>query len=63
MAPKTVMPNPDEAATLDIPDGVPLLVHTRITVDQHERALLLEETRLPGNRVVIADAPQPAVSA
>lgn len=41
------MPSPDEAATLDIPDGVPLLVHTRIALNTDNQPLTLEETRRP----------------
>jgi GntR family transcriptional regulator len=52
---RAVMPNPDEAATLDVPDGVPLLVHSRITLDQQGRRLVLEEARLPAHRTVIVD--------
>jgi DNA-binding GntR family transcriptional regulator len=45
--------SPDIAATLDIPDGVPLLIHTRTTHDDTDRPLILEETHLPGHRVRI----------
>jgi DNA-binding GntR family transcriptional regulator len=47
------MPSPDIANTLDLPDGVPLLIHTRTTHDDTDRPLLLEETHLPGHRVSI----------
>lgn len=47
------MPTPDEAATLDIPDGVPVLVHTRLTLDNTDRPLALEEAHLPAHRVTI----------
>jgi GntR family transcriptional regulator len=57
------MPSPDEAATLDIPDGVPLLVHTRVTLDTGDTPLTLEETRLPADRTTISSAqPSPADS-
>jgi GntR family transcriptional regulator len=53
------MPTPDEAATLEIPDGVPLLVHTRVTLtpaDTGATPLTLEETRLPADRTTITHA-------
>ncbi|MDQ1294089.1 MAG: GntR family transcriptional regulator [Actinomycetota bacterium] len=56
---RAVMPNPDQAATLDVPDGVPLLVHSRVTTDRCGRRLVLEETRLPAHRTVIAHEDSP----
>lgn len=47
------MPTPDDAATLSIPDGVPLFLHTRITHGTENRPLILEETRLPADRIRI----------
>jgi len=49
-----LMPAPDDAATLAIPDGVPLFLHTRITYGNGDRPLLLEETRLPADRTIIS---------
>jgi GntR family transcriptional regulator len=49
----TAMPSPDEAVTLLIPDGVPLLIHTRITLNADQRPLALEVTHLPGDRTTI----------
>jgi GntR family transcriptional regulator len=51
------MPTPDDAATLKVPDGVPLLVHTRITRDRDRQALFLEETRLPADRTLLIPPP------
>lgn len=48
-----LMPTPDDAATLSIPDGVPLFLHTRITHGNDNRPLILEETRLPADRIRI----------
>lgn len=49
------MPTPDDAATLDIPEGVPLLVQSRaLRREDREGALALEETRLPAHRAVIS---------
>jgi GntR family transcriptional regulator len=47
------MPTPDEAATLEIPDGVPLMIHTRITANADNLPLILEETRLPADRTTL----------
>jgi GntR family transcriptional regulator len=48
-----VMPSPDDAATLNIPDGVPLFLHTRSLLDGTGQTLALEETRLPADRSTI----------
>lgn len=48
-----LMPTPDDAATLTIPDGVPLFLHTRITHGNEDRPLILEETRLPADRITM----------
>ena len=48
------MPSPDEAATLDIPDGVPLLIHTRLTRNHDGTPLALEELHLPADRITLA---------
>jgi GntR family transcriptional regulator len=50
-----VMPAPDEAANLNIADGVPLLVHVRITTEDAARPLTLEEVRLPADRAIIGN--------
>jgi GntR family transcriptional regulator len=52
------MPTPDEAATLDIPDGVPLIIHTRITANADNVPLILEETRLPADRTALINRHQ-----
>ena len=46
-------PSTDDAAVLDIEDGSPVLVHTRLTCSTDGRPLALEETRLPSLRVCI----------
>jgi GntR family transcriptional regulator len=51
------MPTPDDAVAMNIPDGVPLLVHTRTTCDENGQALVLEETRLPADRTVLTPPP------
>jgi DNA-binding GntR family transcriptional regulator len=48
------MPSPDDAASLQIPDGVPLLIHLRITLTADGVPLALEETRLPADRATIS---------
>jgi GntR family transcriptional regulator len=50
---RAVMPTPDDIAALGIGDGVPLLIHTRITLTADGRMLALEETRLPADRAAI----------
>jgi GntR family transcriptional regulator len=47
------MPTPDDTASLAIPEGVPMLVHTRVIVAADDRPLALEETRLPADRASI----------
>lgn len=47
------MPAPDDVAALVIPPGVPMLVHTRVTVAADDRPLILEETRLPADRAAV----------
>jgi GntR family transcriptional regulator len=47
------MPTPDDAATLSIPDGVPLLIHMRLISDATARPMALEETRLSADRFSI----------
>jgi GntR family transcriptional regulator len=53
---RAAMPSPDEAATLDVPDGVPLLTHVR-TCLSGARQLTVEELRAPAHRVVISSPP------
>jgi GntR family transcriptional regulator len=51
---RAAMPTPDDAATLNIPDGVPLLTHTRTTSSAtDDRPLTLEHTRLPADGITI----------
>jgi GntR family transcriptional regulator len=50
---RATMPTPDDVASLAIPDGVPLITHTRTTLDTDDRPLALEQTRLPADRVTI----------
>jgi GntR family transcriptional regulator len=47
------MPTPDDAAALDIGEGVPLLIYRRLTLDADGQVLALEETRLPADRTRI----------
>jgi GntR family transcriptional regulator len=56
---RATMPTPDDIATLDLPDGVPLLTHTRTTLGANDQPLLLEQTRLPADRVTITTRQQP----
>jgi GntR family transcriptional regulator len=53
------MPTPDEATTLEIPDGVPLIIHARITTNADDVPLILEETRLPADRATIVTRQTP----
>jgi DNA-binding GntR family transcriptional regulator len=50
----SAMPSPDDALTLNIPDGVPLLLHIRITLTADDLPLALEEIRLPAHRATLA---------
>lgn len=61
---RTRLPQPDERATLDLPEATPILVAYRVTCDanDNDRALMLEETRVGGDRgelayVLPAEAP------
>jgi GntR family transcriptional regulator len=56
---RATMPTPDDIATLDLPDGVPLLTHTRTTLDADDRPLALEQTRLPADRITMTARQQP----
>jgi GntR family transcriptional regulator len=47
------MPTPDDAAALDIPEGVPLLIHQRLTLSARRHPLALEQTRLPAHQAHI----------
>ncbi len=51
------MPRPDDVATLDIPEGTPLIIHVRLTRDRDGRALLIEETRIPADRITLINHP------
>ncbi|WP_339133095.1 UTRA domain-containing protein [Streptomyces sp. f51] len=46
---RTRMPLPDQAQSLRLPEGVPLLHIIRVTLTAAEKPLALEEFRLPGN--------------
>jgi DNA-binding GntR family transcriptional regulator len=47
------MPTPDDAAALDVPEGVPLLVHQRLVLTENSHPLALEQTRLPAHQTRI----------
>jgi GntR family transcriptional regulator len=56
------MPAPDDATTLDIPEGVPLLLHTRVITGRdggsgESSRLAAEETRLPAHRATVVTKP------
>lgn len=51
---RAVMPSQEETRTLNLPDGVPVFVHVRVTFDAKHRPIMLEEARLPAHRVSIA---------
>jgi GntR family transcriptional regulator len=51
------MPTPDDTATLKIPAGIPVLLHTRVTLAADDRPLALEETRLPADRASVLTRP------
>jgi GntR family transcriptional regulator len=56
---RATMPTPDDAATLHLPDGVPLLTHTRTTHStEGDRPLTLEITRLPADGITITSHQQ-----
>lgn len=42
------MPLPDQATTLRLPEGVPLLTILRLTLNTHDKPLALEEFHIPG---------------
>lgn len=50
---RTRMPMPDEATTLRLAEGVPLFQVLRVTLNQDERPLVLEEFKLPGDDLEI----------
>jgi GntR family transcriptional regulator len=50
---QAAMPQPDEATTLEMPEGVPLLIHTRATLSADGIPLALEETRLSAEHAAI----------
>lgn len=56
---RTRMPLPDEAAVLRLSEGVPLLQVLRVAINQQERALALEELRIPGDDLEISYAYAP----
>ncbi|MGA4543140.1 UTRA domain-containing protein [Uniformispora flossi] len=56
---RTRMPMPDEAATLRLAEGVPLFQIMRVTYNQNERRLVLEEFKLPGGDLEIIYTVQP----
>ncbi|MGC5363057.1 GntR family transcriptional regulator [Streptomyces sp. DT24] len=43
------MPLPDQAQALRLPEGVPILVILRVTLNEHDKPLALEEFQLPGD--------------
>jgi GntR family transcriptional regulator len=51
------MPTPDEAATLALPEGVPVILHTRTTYGTNARPLLHEQTRTDPQRVTLTSTP------
>ncbi|MBT0771251.1 GntR family transcriptional regulator [Kineosporia sp. J2-2] len=51
------MPRPDDAATLNISPGVPLIIHVRTTQGRESRPLLVEETRIPADRATLLSFP------
>ncbi len=62
---RTRLPQPDERAALGLPEATPILIAYRVTCDanDHDRALILEETRIGGDRgeltyALPAQAPQ-----
>lgn len=52
------MPRPDDVATLDIREGTPLIIHVRITYGRGGQPLLIEETRIPADRVTLISHPK-----
>jgi GntR family transcriptional regulator len=51
---RTRMPLPDEATALRLPEGVPLLHILRVTLNQHDRPLCLEDMRIPGDDLEVS---------
>lgn len=56
---RTRMPMPDEASTLRLAEGVPLFQIMRVTYNQDERPLVLEEFKLPGDDLEITYTVRP----
>jgi GntR family transcriptional regulator len=50
------MPLPDQAQTLRLPEGVPVLVILRVTLNEHDKPLALEEFQLPGDDLELSYA-------
>ena len=58
------MPNPDELTSLQLPEGVPLLISHRVTLAQaDQRPLILETTTLGASSAQFAYAFQPTIKA
>lgn len=53
---RTRMPLPDQAQTLRLPDGVPLLHILRVTLTEDGKPLALEEFHLPGDDLELSYA-------
>jgi GntR family transcriptional regulator len=58
---RTRMPLPDEATSLRLAEGVPLLHVTRITLNDTGQPLALEELRIPGDDLEIVYTYSPAI--
>ena len=56
---RTRMPLPDEATTLRLAEGVPLFHLLRVTLNQNDQPLVLEELRLPGDDLELSYAVTP----
>jgi DNA-binding GntR family transcriptional regulator len=50
----TRMPTPDEAKALDLFKGVPVLRIIRTTLDQHDKPLEINDTRMAGDQFEVA---------
>jgi GntR family transcriptional regulator len=51
------LPTHGDTVMLEIPDGVPMMIHTRVTHAADGRPLILEETRLPADRATVMSRP------
>jgi hypothetical protein len=55
-----MQPHPDQAQALRLPEGVPALTILRLTLNQDDKPLALEDFQLPGDDLELAYPSDPA---